>query len=361
VAVHDIVVKGNDLVLATLGRSLWILDDVSPLRQWSDAVKDKPFHLLQPAPVTRWRMGAGFSHDGVGAADNPPGGAVLNYRLAKKPAKPPKFEVLDGQGKVLYETESTDEKPKPKSEEEDEEGPDEMELPTEPGMNRAVWNLRTKGAEHIPGAKVDAGNPATGILVPPGTYTVRLTADGQVRSAKVVVKPDPRMRVNSAEQYELLTKVRDDVTKLSGTVQQMRAMKKQLAIHAELLEGEAKWEAFRKSSLDLVKKLDALEEKLHNPKAKVTYDIFGAKGGAMLYSQLTFVYGNLLEADGPPTQGVREVYAAQSARLKELLDEFQALTNGDLAALNSEAKKLELPITIVPPVKPYKKKSEHGS
>lgn len=360
VAVNDIRVKDSDLILATQGRSLWILDDFSPLRELSSNVNQKPAHLFAIQPAKRWRLGGGFSFDGIGSADNPPYGAVVTYRLNKKPAKPIKMEILDDQGRVLIHAASKPNKEKGAKPEhgddndEDEDEPD-LELPAEVGLNRAIWNLRTKPGEIIPGAKVDSGNPRQGVLVPPGAYTVKLTVDGDTQSMPVVVKPDPRSQAELREQYEMSLKVRDDITKLSGAVQQLRAVRKQLTDRNALLAGEKKWDALRKSSKELIDKLNALEEKLHNPKAKVVYDIFGPKGGAMLYSQLVFVLSNLGEGDGPPTQGIREVYGEYHGQLTKLIGEFESLLGTDLSKLNDEAKKQELPIVIVPPIKPGKK------
>ena len=132
----------------------------------------------------------------------------------------------------------------------------------------------------------------------------------------------------------------------------MRAVRKQLQDRNDLLADDAKAKDLVKASNDLIGKLDALEEKLHNPKAQVTYDIFGPKGGAKLYSQFSFLFDAVKEGDGPPTQGMRQVYAELTAELAKLTDEFRALTAGDLAKLNAKAKELDLPIVIVPPVKP---------
>ena len=134
-------------------------------------------------------------------------------------------------------------------------------------------------------------------------------------------------------------------------MQQLRAVRKQLADRNDLLDGDAKAEDLIEDSTDLIDKLDALEGKLHNPKAKVTYDIFGPKGGAMLYSQYSSLFQFVKDADGPPTQGMREVYRDLSAELKKRTEEVRALTANELAKLNEEAKKLEYPIVIVPAVK----------
>ena len=122
-----------------------------------------------------------------------------------------------------------------------------------------------------------------------------------------------------------------------------------------------KFAALVKSSKELTGKLDALEEKLHNPKAKVTYDIFAAKGGAMLYSQYAFLYASAMEGDGAPTQGMREVYSDLAAELGKLLEEFKGLLDGDLRRLNDEAKKLEVPTVFVPPVRSSKDKEKAKS
>jgi photosystem II stability/assembly factor-like uncharacterized protein len=360
VAVNDLRIKGNDLVLATQGRSMWILDDFSPLRELSAKVNKEPVHLFAAQPVTRWRLGGGFSHDGVGSADNPPYGAILDYRLSKRPSKRMKLEILDDKGRVLLNAMSKTKKeenakPEEPPDDEDDENEPDMELPAEPGLHRIVWNLRTKPPEIIPSAKVDSGNPKQGVLVPPGKYTIKLAVDGQTLTTEAVVNADPRSKAELIEQYELTMKVRDDVTKLSGVVQQLRVVRKQLDDRNELLTGDKKWDAFRKSSKELVGKLTALEEKLHNPKAKVVYDIFGPKGGAMLYSQLVFVYSALQEADGQPTQGMKDVYAEYAGQLSKLVGEFNTLTSGDLVKLNDEAKKLDLPTVFVPAVKSNKK------
>lgn len=91
---------------------------------------------------------------------------------------------------------------------------------------------------------------------------------------------------------------------------------------------------------------------MHNPRAKVTYDILAMKGGAQLYSNLGWLYGSMLDGDGPPTQGVKEAADRLGAELAERLKEFQALIDKDLAGLNNQAKTLDLPHIIVPPVKP---------
>ncbi len=123
-----------------------------------------------------------------------------------------------------------------------------------------------------------------------------------------------------------------------------------------MLKDDPKAEALVKDSKALIAKLDALEEKLHNPKAEVTYDILAQKGGAQLYSQLAQLFDFIKDGDGAPTQGLRDEYAEQNKALRKYVDEFQNLMKGDLAKLNEAAKKLDAPTVIVPAEKDGTKK-----
>jgi len=197
-------------------------------------------------------------------------------------------------------------------------------------------------------------------LAAPGRYTVRLTVDGKSLTQPLEIKPDPRLHLDAAEytdlpaieeQVKLTLAIRDEITRLSATVERLRAVRKQLADRNELLKDNTSAAGLVKSSQELIAKLDALEEKLHNPKAQVAYDILAMKGGAKLYSQLIFLYNLLLDSDGAPTQGVKEVHAEQAAELAKLEKEFDALVRGEVSHLNQVAKKLDVPGVLVPAAK----------
>src|SRR5262249_42072176 len=292
------------------------------------------------------------------------------------------LKVLDAKGGVVTTLSS-----KPEPEEKDDEGEYPTEkykktvLPTEAGLHRVVWDLRYEGAEVIKGAKVDSGEPRRGPLVSPGTYTLELTVAGETLRANVEVRHDMRtvpgsvltkwkelagaaratefeefLRQNKPfpftvaldEELKLALRIRDDISRLAGTVEQLRSVRGQLLARNELLKEDAKAKPLVQASKDLLPKLDELEGKLHNPKARVSYDILAQKGGAKLYSQLVWLFELIKDSDGAPTQGLREVYAEQSRLLGEYVGEWQALRTGELGKLNELARKLELPGVIVP-------------
>ncbi len=153
------------------------------------------------------------------------------------------------------------------------------------------------------------------------------------------------------EQLQLVLKVRDDITSLARTVEQLRTVKGQLIARNELLKEDSQAKALAEASRDLLVRLDALEEKLHNPKAKIAYDILAQKGGARLYSQLVWLFEMLKAGDGAPSQGIREVFAEQDELLRKYEEEWRTLVAKDLAALNEQAKKLNLPTFLLPTTK----------
>jgi hypothetical protein len=149
------------------------------------------------------------------------------------------------------------------------------------------------------------------------------------------------------EQERFALRIRDDVSRLSGIVNDIRTIRKQLQLHEELLAKQTKAKAYLKRSQELLSKLNELEEKLHNPKAEVTYDILAQRGGAKLYSQYAALFEYLKDADGPPTQGMREVYTGHARELGRYVDELRGLLHHDVAKLNEMAKGLAIPNIIV--------------
>jgi photosystem II stability/assembly factor-like uncharacterized protein len=358
VAVHDLVVKDNDLVLATNGRSIWILDDLTSIRQLNPQIKNEIAHLFPPQPTVRWRYHGPFEGPRLkSAGDNPPEGAKIDYYLAKKPKDAIKIEITTEDG-VLVRTLSS----RPEHEESAEDDPDAPEekpkksrLTTELGVNRVVWDLRYEGATKIPKAKSE-GDPKIGPLALPGNYRVTLKVEDKTVSAPLIVRPDPRVKESAetlAEQLKLALSLRNDISEISNMVIRLRSVKNQLAGRNALMKESPSAKGLTKSAEDLIGKIDAMEARLHNPKAEVFYDILAQKGGAQLYSKLITLYGFVMDSDGPITQGIREVYQEEKSEFDQGAAGYRSLLE-ELAKLNEETKKLDLPGIIVPPVEKTK-------
>ena len=345
VAVHDLRVKDDDLVVGTHGRSIWIFDDLTPIREWPGHTAPAATHLFPPRETIRWRYHAGPREKNAG--ENPPAGALIYFWLAEKPKGEVKLEVLDARSRIVRTLSST--AVERWGAHENEEEP-KAALKAEAGLQRAQWDLRWEGATLIRDAKIDYGDPREGPLAVPGTYTARLTVDGREATTKLLVRPDPRAAVSPADLEAQLTfglEVRDAISRLAEGVNRTRRVRDQLQNHVKLLQDDARASELVSMSKALSGRLDALEARFHNPEAEVSYDILARKGGAKLYSRLSPLLMFVNEGDGAPTQGLKEVFAAQQKELGELEGELKVLLDKDLSTIQLAAKRLDLPLVIV--------------
>jgi len=353
VAVHDLVVKDDDLVVATHGRSIWILDDLQAVREMTPAIAADAVHLFPAADAVRWRTGNSAYGTSVGSFPNPPRGAVIYYFLKDKPAGDLKIEILDARGTLVRTLSSVPRQPDDSDDNEDADDLKKLALPVEPGVQRAVWDLAWDGASTIKGGKLDAGDPTKGPRALPGTYTVRLTVDKKTMTSPLVVKPDPRGDASQSDLEAQLAyglRVRDDVSKLTGLVNDLHSIKTQLKARTEALEprrGEPQIAELLSSSAALVKKADALEDRLHNPTAEVVYDILAMRGGTRLYSRLAPLQGWAIDAEGAPTSGMTQVLTAQEKELADLERETRNFLEEEVGTFNAAAARLGLSFVIL--------------
>ena len=348
VAVSDLRVHGDDLVVGTMGRAIWILDNLTALREWKPETKNADAHLFPIVPATRWRYSGNF-HDYSVKGQNPPPAAMIEYFLKAKSEKDFTVEILDAKGAVIRTLKSVPE-PMPWPVEDPDswiDEPTEADLKNDAGVQRAYWDFRHDGAKKIWQAKIDLGEPGVGPLASPGTYTVRLNVNGKSYTQPVTVTPDPRLSM-SASDYEIQLafslSLRDEVTRLTRMVEGIRSIRAQVKVRKDLVKEDKNAAEWTKLADALLPRLDAIEEKLHNPKAEVTYDILAFKGGAKLYSRLSPLYSFVVENDGVPTQGMREVFATYRNEMDAVAAEWSALLAGDIAALNKATQ----PAIVVP-------------
>lgn len=336
VAVVDLEVAHGDLVLATRGRSIWILDDLTPLRAWSAEIEASDLHLFAPRPAIRWRLGWGWGQTLEGAGENPPRGAILHYWLREKPEGEVVLEVLDGEGRVVRRLSSVAEPARFPEDDPDEPMPKpEAALSNEAGLHRALWNLRFEGARRLEDAKIDLGDPYDGPWAPPGRYRLRLTAGDAVAESEVEVRADPRSPVDDAgfrENLAFASELRDVLSRVALRVDEIRSWRTQVADRVERLAAAGDAEEIVTSGRAVLAELDAIERALHNPDAEIVYDILARPGGAQLHSILTLVYAwGITATDHPPTQGMREVVDEEVAKLAELERRLEALEASELA------------------------------
>ncbi len=348
VPVHDLIVKNDDLVVATHGRAFWILDDVTPLRNWSDRIADTDATLFAVRPAYRLRMPDEVNkRQPVG--ENPPAGAIVSYYLKSAPKDKDKdevkLEILDAQGSVI-KTYSSIKKAEV-------EGPSEWpdvqklneQLPAEPGINRFPWNLRYEDPVKIPGAFFESDIGPKGAMALPGTYQVKLTVAGKSQTVPLELKLDPRVTIAAADlqkQFELEQQISRRLTALHKTVNQLRDLRTQVQALNHKYATAANWEPVRATADDLLRKLTAVEEQLVQTKIKSTEGDLNFP--TMLDEQLTYLSLAVDAGDAAPTQGQVEVFQMLNGKIQEQLNKWDAILSQDLTTFNRTAEKQKIPL-----------------
>jgi photosystem II stability/assembly factor-like uncharacterized protein len=356
--IHDLTVKNDDLVVATHGRSFWILDGISALRQMNAATASEEVHLYEPSVTIRYR-GAGFSlPPTVPVGANPPTGVVIDYFLKSAPKDGSTLEVLNAKGAVIrkYSSKKTSEGGSPDEEEFGISRPGEA-LPAEAGLNRFVWDMRSEAPARVPGAVSWGGRPS-GSLAVPGTYQIKLTAGGKSFAAHAEIQKDPRVAATQSDlekQNEFAQRIRDRVNAGHEAVNQMRSVRGQLEALKKRLGTDANAKAVLEASDALKKKMDAVEEKIIQPKSKSGEDPLNYPIQAA--DQLMALQGTVESADTPPTAASFVVFEEVNRRLEAQLAAWQEIQSKDLVSLNTLIQKNNIP-AIAPAADKHKEGAE---
>jgi photosystem II stability/assembly factor-like uncharacterized protein len=326
--VTDMKVYRKDLVLATMGRSFWILDNLTPLHQWNDRVRAARAHLFEPRDTYRMRYFVAGGDPNAGTY--PPPGATIDYYLADAPAGEVTLEILDANGRLIRSFSSEPNTAAPTL-------PDGTgapvagleragtpRLPKKAGVNRFIWDLAHPG----PWAPEPGRSGRGGPLAVPGTYQARLTVDGRSETRTFRVLVDPRVaedgvtQADLEEQLALALKVRDMLGEARAAV--VRLEKAREAIAARQKAGGLDRKASREVD-QAMRALDAIRERL------VTAD--GAYPQPMLVDQIQYLYGMLNRADQKPGRDAHLRYDELRAELDRNLAELRRiLDSGAVAA-----------------------------
>ena len=351
--VHDLVIKGNDLVVATHGRAFWILDDVSPLRQFTDDLPKKDLHLYTPAQAYRIQAGEpGEHHPSKRTGQNPPVGAVIYYYLkeAPKAGTETKVEILDSSGKVIRkyssaETQVLDEPLGP-----DDKKP-EKEIKADAGLNRFVWDLRYEEAHRVPGYYLwEYNSGAKGPVAAPGQYQVRITVGGESQVAALEVKLDPRVNLSQADltsQFSLLTLIHEELNRVYDAVNQIQDVRSQVAGLKRRLPENASTKTIASSADDLEKKLVVVRDQLVNLTISANEDSLAYP--PQIDGKLAFLAMDVGSADSAPTEAEQLEFEKLKRQSGELLGRWDDLQRRDLAAFQKLTAEGSLSTVVVPP------------
>ena len=344
VPVHDTAIHGDDLIVATHGRSFWVLDDITPLRQLGEANPGAAMMLYKPEPALRLHYPDSIERRGP-VGDDPPLGALIDYYFAAAPKDEVKLEIYDSQNRLVRSLSSKEKK----EFEQPPEWPDQVKevttIPAGAGMNRYAWNLRWEPPTKIPGAFYSGLGPQ-GPLAQPGHYTVKLTVGGQTQSQPLEIILDPRMKdkISTADldkQFALAMQVRQANDDLHRAVNQIREMRAQIkTLHARL-ENSAEHK-------DLLALADALDRKMAPVEEElIQVNMKGSEANLafpnMLNEQFDSFSSFVTAGDAAPTAQQQSVFKSLRARLDQQLGLWKQILGSDVPALNQAVQRANLP------------------
>lgn len=399
VPVHDMVRKDGDLVVATHGRSFWILQDVALLHQLFDGAQPGSApHLFAPAPALRfsyfdWPGEAAsylnYTRSGplvvayrqerlpngtierryVDAGENPAVGVVVRYWLPQKPQGQITLTFRDEKGAEVRRFTSAKEKPAPPDlddvsqsmqrddakalelglegregppaessmEEEDEAQRQQAAVPSEAGLNQFVWDMRTEPARAVKGDSSMSFFLA-GPLVLPGTYSVQLEVDGDSWTQSFQIESDPRGHETMSgvrEQYDLLIGINDALNRAHDTVNDIRDIKAGLTEWTGRLKGDPQYASIVEQASALEKSLAEIEGELFSTQKDTSLDYNDVLKLSGRMASLKFAVDF---TDFRPTKQAKEVYDQLSSQIEQQIERFRDVVSGELATLNKQIR-----------------------
>jgi hypothetical protein len=372
VPIHDLAIKEGDLIAATHGRSFWILDDLSVLRQVRSDIPRTAAYMFKPRKVYRAGFGGGGGNGSAGghpSGANPPSGGVVYYWLAQ-PKQTVTMDFLDAQGKVIRSFTSQQDPTvaadsvradsirtarndslkragvapdtTTKSEARGEESPGDEPPSRRPppprvankaGLNTFAWNLRYPDASTFDNMIFWAGG-INGPVVLPGTYSVRMTVNGKTYTQPLTVVRDPRVTASDAdlrEQFDLLMRIHQRTSQANDAVKTIRNVKWQLADRAKKMPAE-KSAAFATQSKSLADRLSSIEGEIYQVKNQSSQDPLNYP--IRLNNKIAALSGVVGGTDAKPTSQSYTVFNDLSAQLDAQLSALKTALDG-LPSINA--------------------------
>ena len=333
-SVRDLVIHGDDLVIATHGRAFWVMDNITPLRQIAAGVNGEKVKLFIPAVAVRIDndlfLGSPFPPEEP-LAKNPPNGAVIDYYLPGS-ARKVTLEISDAEGTLVRRYVSAEKKPVKMRPVPIAERwlPKPVSLESGAGMHRFVWDLRWEGSGESEASEDDEYGPPRGPRAAPGTYQVKLSVDGMTMSEPLQIAMDPRSKATAAElaeQQRLGLEIFGEVRRSRKALSEVKAARASLMKLTTELGNEGKLRSQAES-------LAVAVGSIQNGSGPDDMGLEAATGG--LQSVLRVVEGG----DRTTPQQALEVYRLSDDSAKRQIAEWEKLKAESLEEFNGAMKKI---------------------
>ncbi len=321
--ITDMLIKEDDLVIATQGRSFWILDDISPLRALTENTLQKSAHLFKPSDAYRSQLS---NHRGGSAPDPAPNGALVYFYLSENlnlDSSTIKLHIKDMNGTVRR---TFSNKPKGKKEE---------RLSLHSGLNRWMWNMKFERPEIQPRAVFSLANMG-GINAPTGNYTIDLNVDGESTSQQLLLKKDPRWQnikdKDIMARYELAMQTKSLFNDCHAAIGDIRSIRQQAKNALKAAEKHEIGGGFKEKAKTLMKKLDGLEKELIQTKSESGQDPINYP--SMLDDQIAYLYSVINAMIDIPTKGEYDRLSDLKKMLQPYKDQIDNIKKNEVTELN---------------------------
>jgi photosystem II stability/assembly factor-like uncharacterized protein len=333
VPITDLTIKDNDLIAATQGRALWIIDDITPLRTVNNAIKQANFQLF--APRKTYRVGGGNYENPRLNGQNLQSGVMVQFYVKNKvdSTNVISLEFLDKNNKTIRKF-STDAKEK------------EDKLEAKAGGNRFFWNMRYPNAEKVDGMLLWGGG-LQGALAVPDTYKVKMKVGKDSTEATFEIAKDPRLSTTQAEyqaQFDFLNEIAQKLTETHKAIKKIRAMREQLQSYTKRLDKE-KHKEILETIKATEKKITDIEEALYQTKLKSSQDMLNFP--IKLNNKLSWLVNVAGSGDFRPTDAAIEVKNVLTSLINKQLAAFETVLSTDLPKLNKQIKEKEIEAVVV--------------
>lgn len=342
VPITDLRIRQKDLVVSTQGRSLWILDDLTPLHQISQAIEDADYYLYEPRGAYR-SIARGYYAEG-GQGENPPSGLQIHYVL-NAPVDddtPMSMEILDSDGRVVFAEFSDDDSP------DCEASPLPRSLTRNQGANVWSWNMRVGRFACLD--EITATSPGLSAYdAAPGRYQARFTVGDFSQTQNFEIRIDPRIEGSAAEAAtgyaeldRLSASLLEAATEMAKGVMDLRRVKQQL----DFILGVATSDPVTQGSEALEAMLDEWIAKILQKELKTFQNAYQQE--ARLLMKYKDLLGRMGGANIPVTDGVKEVTADYLELWDGIEAELQLIKSRDIPALNQLLRDAGLPEIYLP-------------
>ena len=329
VPITDMTLRDKDLIVATQGRSFWLIDDISPLHQLNEDIASSSMWLFNPRPTYRLRGGSSANQPKT-AGKNPPNGVMIRYYLDDEPSDSTntKIRILDEDGSIIHTFSSAEKADK---------------VMTKAGMNQFVWDFNYPEAEGFDGLIMWAGN-LSGPKAVPGMYSARLIVGEDSMTVPFEVLKDPRLSSTVADlqmKYDFVSEANETLTETHRAIKRIRSVREQINTVKNRLEDYEGSEQLQAMGDVMLEKMKEIEETLYQTKNQSRQDPLNFP--IRLNNKLAAVKVTVQRGEFRPTDQQVAVKDELTKAITIELEKLQELLDSEIPSFNQMAKDLNVP------------------